>query len=64
MTVSVECGNVAENIVAGWVVRMKFIMNGYEPQNVRDTDESGCFYGTLPYKALDDMKNECHGGKM
>ena len=43
---------------------MKFIMNGYQPQDVRNTDETGCFYRTLPNKTLADMKRECRSGKM
>lgn len=64
MAVSGECADVADDTVAAWVERMKYIMNGYEPQNVWNTDETGCFYRTLPNKTLANMKKECRGGKM
>ena len=64
MAISGECADVQEETVAGWHERVKFIMKGYQPQDVWNTDETGCFYRTLPNKTLADMKKECRGGKM
>ena len=64
MAISGECADVKEKMVAGWHEKLKFIMNGYQPQDVWNTDETGCFYRTFPNKTLADMKRECRGGKM
>ena len=44
MVTRVECADVPEETVAGWHERLKFIMNGYQPQDVWNIDETGCFY--------------------
>ena len=56
MAISGECADVKEETVAGWHEKLKFIMNGYQPQAGRNTDEMGYFYRTLPNKTLADMK--------
>ena len=50
--------------MVGWHERVKFIMKGYLPQDAWNTDETGCFYGSLPNRTLANMKKECCGGKM
>ena len=62
MTVSGECADVQEETVTGWHERMKVLMAGYQPEDVWNTDETGCFFRALPDKTLADMK-ECRGGK-
>ena len=44
MAISGECADVKEEMVAGWHEKLKIIMNGYQPQDVWNTDETGCFY--------------------
>ena len=44
MAISGECTDFLEETVAGWQERLKFIMNGYQPQDVWNTDETGCFF--------------------
>ena len=34
MAISGECADVKEEMVAGWHEKLKFIMNGYQPQDV------------------------------
>ena len=64
MTISGECADVPEETVTGWLERMKILMDGYQAQDVWNTDETGCFYRTLPSKTLGNMKKECQRGKM
>ena len=46
MIISGECADVQEETVAGWHERVKVLMDGYQPQDVWNTDETGCFYRT------------------
>ena len=34
MTVSGECADVQEETVAGWIERLKILINGYKPEDV------------------------------
>ncbi len=63
MTVSGECGDVCEDTVIGWHDKLKSIIVGYEPQDIWNTDETGCFYRALPDKSLSDKSKQCRGGK-
>lgn len=63
MTVSGECGDVPEETVTGWFERIVVLTTGYKPEDVWNTDETGCFYRALPDKTLSDKKKECRGGK-
>ena len=63
MTVSGECGDVRDETVSGWKERLKTLMIGYKPEDIWNTDETGCFYRALPEKTLSDKKKECRGGK-
>ena len=63
MTVSGECGDVPEETVTGWFERVAVLLTGYKPEDVWNTDETGCFYRALPDKTLSDKKKECRGGK-
>lgn len=62
MAISGECADIQEETVAGRYERVKFIMTGYQPQDVWNTDETGCSYRTN--STLADMKKECHCDKM
>ena len=63
MTVSGECGDVPEETVTGWFERVAVLLTGYKPEDVWNTDETGCFYRALPDKTLSDKKKKCRGGK-
>ena len=43
--------------------RLKFLLRGYKPEDVWNTDETGCFYRALPDKSLAEVKKGCRGGK-
>lgn len=38
-------------------------MEGYKPEVIWNTDETGCFYRALPDKSLSDKNKECREGK-
>ena len=63
MKVSGECADVSEETVTSWFERVQVLTSGYEPQNIWNEDETGCFYRALPDKSLSDKKKECRGGK-
>ena len=63
ITISGECGDVQEETVAGWMERLKFLLRGYKPEDVWNTDETGCFYRALPDKSLAEVKKGYRGGK-
>ena len=63
MTISGECADVQEETVAGWIERLKILISGYKPEDVWNTDETGCFYRALPNKSLAEVKKGCRGGK-
>ncbi|XP_011408878.1 PREDICTED: tigger transposable element-derived protein 6-like [Amphimedon queenslandica] len=63
MTVSGECGDVSEATVTGWHDRVKSLIAGYSPEDIWNTDETGCFYRALPDKSLSDKAKQCRGGK-
>lgn len=63
MKVSGECGNVSEETVSGWFERLAMLIAGYEPENVWNEDETGCFFRALPDTSLCEKKKECRGGK-
>ena len=52
-----------EETVAGWIERLKILISGYKPEDVWNTNETGCFYRALPNKSLAEVKKGCRGGK-
>ena len=63
MTVSGECADVQEEMVAGWLERLKYLIAGYKPEDIWNTDETGCFFRALSDKSLSEKAKECRGGK-
>ncbi|XP_022169931.1 tigger transposable element-derived protein 6-like [Myzus persicae] len=56
---SVDVQNVDE-----WKVKLKLIIEGYEPKNIYNGDETGLFFRALPSKTLSVKSEECKGGKL
>ncbi|CAI6361080.1 unnamed protein product [Macrosiphum euphorbiae] len=56
---SVDVKNVDE-----WKVKVKLIIEGYEPKNIYNGDETGLFFRALPSKTLSVKSEECKGGKL
>jgi hypothetical protein len=42
---------------------LPILLQGYEPKNVFNADETGLFFKLLPDKTLEFTKESCHGGK-
>lgn len=63
MTVSRECAHVQEEMVAGWLERLKFLNCWLQPEDIWNTDETGSFFQALPDKTLSEKVKECRGGK-
>ncbi|CAI6377575.1 unnamed protein product [Macrosiphum euphorbiae] len=55
---SVDVKNVDE-----WKVKVKLIIEGYEPKNIYNGDETGLFFRALPSKTLSVKSEECKGVK-
>ncbi|XP_025420185.1 tigger transposable element-derived protein 6-like isoform X1 [Sipha flava] len=51
---SVDVKNVDE-----WNVKLKLIIEGYEPKNIYSGDETGLFFRALPSKTLSGKSEEC-----
>ena len=61
--ISGESGEVHADTVASWMERLPQIIDGYEAKDIWNTDETGCFWRSLPDKGLASAKKECKGGK-
>ena len=56
-------GDVNEKTVESWHECIKELTKGYEPQDVWNQDETGCFWRALPGKSLSTKGKRCRGGK-
>ena len=63
MIASGECGDVQEETVAGWFERVKVLIIGYKPEDLWNTDETGCYFRALPDKTLSEKRKACRRGK-
>ena len=61
--ISGESGEVRAETVESWFERLPLILEGYEAQDIWNTDETGCFWKALPDKGLAERKKQCKGGK-
>ena len=43
--------------------RLQILISGYKPEDVWNTNETGCFYRDLPDKSLAEVKKGCRSGK-
>ncbi|GBN84925.1 Tigger transposable element-derived protein 6 [Araneus ventricosus] len=58
-----EAGDVSDETVNTWLKKIEKLIEGYEPQNIANTDESMIFFRGLPTKSLCIKKVKCTGGK-
>lgn len=63
MNIAGEEGNVNEETVESWNERVKELTKGYEPQDVWNQDETGCFWRALLGKSLSEKGKRCRGFK-
>ena len=61
--ISGEAGDVREETVDSWKERLPEILEGWEPQNIWNLDETGQFFRALPNKSLVEGSKNCTGGK-
>ena len=58
-----ESSSVSEVTVDQWLSSLPTLIEGYEPHNIFNADETGLFFKLLPDKTLGFKKEPCHGGK-
>ena len=63
LVVSGEVGDVREETVQAWKERLPTLIQGYDPQDICNEDETACFFRALPERTLADAKKDCKGGK-
>ena len=51
-----EVGEVTEYTVSAWMERLVELTRGYEPADIWNMDETGCFFKALPEKGLPEKK--------
>jgi hypothetical protein len=59
-----ESGDVCGETVADWVAKLPSVMDGYEPKDIANGDETGLFLHALPSKTLCLKGERCSGGKL
>ena len=59
-----ESSDVNSETVEEWVVKLPSIIQGYEPENIANGDETGLFFCVLPNKSLCLKGEKCLGGKL
>jgi hypothetical protein len=47
-----ESSDINSETTEEWVAKLPSIIEGYEPENIANGDESGLFFCTLPKKSL------------
>ncbi|GBN89635.1 hypothetical protein AVEN_216386-1 [Araneus ventricosus] len=58
-----EIASVNEGTAEQWEGNLASLVNGYEPKNICNCDETGLFYKLMPDKTLTFKREPCHGGK-
>lgn len=61
--ISGESASVNPDTINDWINRMPDIINGYNPDDIFNMDETGLFYKVLPEKTLTFRGEKCSGGK-
>lgn len=59
-----ESAGVNEETTSDWLSKLPKIIDGYEPKDIYNCDETGLFYNCLPDRTLAVKGEACHGGKM
>ncbi|XP_047984684.1 tigger transposable element-derived protein 6-like [Leguminivora glycinivorella] len=58
-----ESASVSKEVCTEWKSQLKSLLNGYDPNDVFNADETGLFFKCLPDKTLTFKNEKCHGGK-
>ena len=59
-----ESSYVSSETTEEWVAKLPSIIQGYEPENIANGDESGLFFRALPNKSLCLKGEKFWGGKL
>ena len=59
-----EAGEVSECTASALMERLLELKRNYELADIWNTDETGCFFKTLPKKGLAEKKSQATGGKI
>ena len=63
LVVSGEASDVREETAQAWKERLPTLIQGYNPQDILNEDETACFFHAVPERTLADAKKDCKGGK-
>ncbi|XP_039287415.1 tigger transposable element-derived protein 4-like [Nilaparvata lugens] len=55
-----ESASVDSMVCNEWTDKLKELLNGYEPKDIFNTDETGLFYKCLPDRTLTFRNEKCH----
>jgi hypothetical protein len=58
-----ESAEVSAESTDAWLESLPSLMQGYEPCDVYNADETGLFFNVLPDRTLVYKGESCHGGK-
>ena len=61
--ISGEAAAVNSDVVDDWCSRLPVILDGYEPNDVYNCDETGLFFKLMPDRSLVIEKDSCKGGE-
>lgn len=59
-----ESSEVNSETIEEWVAKLPSIIEGYEPENITNSDETGLFFCALLKKSLCVKGEKCSGGKL
>jgi len=59
-----ESSDVNSGTTEEWVAKLPSIIQGYEPENIANSHETGLFFHALPNKSLCLKGEKCLGGKL
>lgn len=61
--ISGECAAVNEDVTKSWLENLPKLIEGFEPHEIYNADETGLFFKCLPDRTLALKGEACHGGK-
>ena len=59
-----ESSDVNSETIEEWVAKLPSIIQGFEPENIANGDETGPFFRALPNKSPCLKGEKCSGGKV
>lgn len=58
-----ESKSVNLDVCNRWTEDLPTLLEGYDPENIYNADETGLFFKCLPDKTFTFREDDCHGGK-